>query len=244
VKLHKRTLVWPRPSPDRKPVTVLELRAGCVQDVLPPSIHPSTGKPYVWVTAPRDGFPVLPDCLLSLWLDWEAFKGRAMRLCSWAPPDEKAAPPPRQERRQPYNGTSVIAAFNAAHDVCSILEVHSYKRDGRKGNRWKSPDGSGAPGLIVLPDGQHVLCFHHSDALGEEGPDGKPRPKDAFDLFTQLAHRGNFADALDAAALAMGMSTARLRQKEREAREAHQRQTHQPTYAATGTPAAAQLPKV
>ena len=43
------------------PVTVFELRGGLVQDVLPPSIHPDTGKPYFWRTPPSaDGLPELP----------------------------------------------------------------------------------------------------------------------------------------------------------------------------------------
>jgi putative DNA primase/helicase len=35
-----------------KRFTVFELRAGLVQDVFPPSIHPGTGKPYTWRTPP------------------------------------------------------------------------------------------------------------------------------------------------------------------------------------------------
>lgn len=48
-KTHK--LVWPPRAPGEKPVTIFELRAGIVQDVLPPSIHPDTQQPYRW----RDG---------------------------------------------------------------------------------------------------------------------------------------------------------------------------------------------
>lgn len=39
-----------------------------VQDVLPPSIHPDTGKPYQWAGAGDfHNLPQLPDALLSLW---------------------------------------------------------------------------------------------------------------------------------------------------------------------------------
>jgi len=56
--LHK--LVWPprdptKPTdhPDGKAVTIFELRAGPgVQDVLPPTIHPDTHRPYEWVRPP------------------------------------------------------------------------------------------------------------------------------------------------------------------------------------------------
>jgi hypothetical protein len=48
-----------------------ELRCGTskstsVQDVLPPSIHPDTGKPYEWVGDWRN-LPPIPDALLALW---------------------------------------------------------------------------------------------------------------------------------------------------------------------------------
>jgi hypothetical protein len=47
----------------------LELRWGSVQSVLPPSVHPETGRPYIWLNSPQD-VPVaeLPDFVLSWWL--------------------------------------------------------------------------------------------------------------------------------------------------------------------------------
>jgi hypothetical protein len=53
-------------------VMVVEFRCSdsngnSVQDVLPPSIHPDTGKPYKWIGNWRK-FPFLPDELLSFWL--------------------------------------------------------------------------------------------------------------------------------------------------------------------------------
>lgn len=39
-----------------------------VQDVLPPSVHPATGKPYVWAGAGNwRKLPVLPTCVYDLW---------------------------------------------------------------------------------------------------------------------------------------------------------------------------------
>ena len=53
-------------------VTVVEFRCGAVggkshQDVLPPSIHPDTGKPYKWI-GNWQKIPYLPADLLSFWL--------------------------------------------------------------------------------------------------------------------------------------------------------------------------------
>lgn len=53
--------------------TVYELRCASatgltVQDVLPPSIHPTTGKPYTWAgTGHWSRLPQIPDALLDLW---------------------------------------------------------------------------------------------------------------------------------------------------------------------------------
>jgi hypothetical protein len=64
------------PLPSRSPKdSGLELRCATgagltVQDVLPPSIHPDTGRPYSWVTGIVGHWscpPVLPDSLLALW---------------------------------------------------------------------------------------------------------------------------------------------------------------------------------
>ena len=52
--------------------TIVEFRCGTsngltVQDVLPPSIHPETGNPYVW-HGDWKKIPDLPDCLTKFWL--------------------------------------------------------------------------------------------------------------------------------------------------------------------------------
>ncbi len=58
-----------KPLPHRKLADgALELRCAGVQDVLPPSIHPDTGKPYEWLGDWRH-LPTLPQELLKLWRD-------------------------------------------------------------------------------------------------------------------------------------------------------------------------------
>ena len=53
--------------------TVYELRCASatgltVQDVLPPSVHPTTGKPYTWAgTGHWSRLPMIPEALLDLW---------------------------------------------------------------------------------------------------------------------------------------------------------------------------------
>ena len=51
---------------------VLELRSEGVQDIFPPSVHPS-GSSYRWIRAPWDvdGLPDPPPLLLDLWTNWD-----------------------------------------------------------------------------------------------------------------------------------------------------------------------------
>lgn len=199
VPLGRKSVVWPPRAAGEKPVTVLEFRAGRVQDVLPPSIHPDTKKPYRWITPPRDGFPPLPQAILALWLDFDAFRKRARNLCPWAGPEPDVVPPSVARPGRPRVGPSIISEFNAAHDVAAILEAHGYQRIGKR--RWKSPNGHGMAGLVLLPDGK-VFCHHQSDGLGG----GKPH--DAFDLFARLDHGGDVRAAVKEAARVLGLNRA------------------------------------
>jgi putative DNA primase/helicase len=173
----------------------LEFRAGRIQDVLPPSIHPATQRPYRWETPPINGFPPLPTRLLELWQDFDAFARRARRLCPWAEPEPQINLP-RAVSSRPRTGPSVIAEFNAAHSPVAILEARGYTREGK---RLRAPGSqTHGAGVQVLPDGR-VRCWHWSDALG----DGKPH--DAFDLFAMFDHGGDTRAAVKAAAALLGM---------------------------------------
>jgi putative DNA primase/helicase len=195
VPLTRKSVVWPPKVPGEKPITVLEFRAGRVQDVLPPSIHPDTHQPYRWHTPPSNGFPPLPAELLTLWLDFEHFKHRARNLCPWA--EAETADRVIRPRTAPYIGKSVISAFNAAHDPVAILESHGYQRAGER--RWKSPHGHNMAGLVLLPSGK-VYCHHASDPLGDD------LPHDSFDLYVRFNHGGDFRKAVKAAADLLGLN--------------------------------------
>ncbi|MGP3622167.1 DNA primase, partial [Pseudomonas aeruginosa] len=120
-----------------KRFTVFELRAGLVQDVLPPSIHPGTGRPYTWRNPPKgEGLPVLPDNLLNIWKNWGIFKRDAEAACPWAPV-QKPKKVTKPKRLAPAGSAgSVIDAFNRAHDVEALLEAHGYLKRGKK---WLCP---------------------------------------------------------------------------------------------------------
>ena len=183
-------LIWPPQRRGEKPVTVFELRAGGVQDVLPPSIHPDTLKPYAWKPAPwdMDEIPMVPHELLSLWRDWPAFKPQFEALCPWAPKrPEQPAPVARAMSKSHDN---IIGQFNARHDTIAILESHGYLPRGR---RWLSPTSSSRiAGVIRFADGK-VYSHHASDPLANG------HSCDAFDVFCILEHGGDYRSAVRAA---------------------------------------------
>jgi putative DNA primase/helicase len=198
IELSRKKIIWPQ-RPHEQSATRLELRAGRVHDVLPPSMHPDTRRPYGWNPPPRTGFRELPDELLRLWLDFDRFAHRARNLCPWAPPEPE--PVQHVHSTQPYTGPSVIRAFNDAHSVVAILEAHKYQKTSAR--RWKSPNGHGVAGVVLLGDGRVVYCHHGSDPLG----DG--RAHDAFDLFRIFEYGGDTRRAVKAAAELLGLDRER-----------------------------------
>ncbi len=198
VDLTRKSLAWPPREEGGKPVTVFELRGGPVQDVLPPTIHPDTGRPYEWITPPWElpKLGTLPPALGELWADWDQWRPHLEALCPWAPEPEVKAPP-----RERAGGESVIDAFNAAHDPAAILAAHGYTPKGP--NRWLSPfSSSGLAGIVRLSQTGRIHCHHASDPLA--GP-----PHDAFSLFTVLEHGGDHREAVKAAARLLGITTPR-----------------------------------
>lgn len=178
---------------------VLELRAGSVHDVLPPSIHPDTGKPYKWIGDWRS-LPMLPDELAKIWIEWDLAKSAMME----ADPNhvETRTPPPNAKlppRPAGMDNDNVIGQFNDAHDIGDLLSQHGYKR---AGNRWLAPNSStGIPGVVRLPDSVplHIYSFHGSDVLC----DGYAH--DAFSVYMLLECHGDIQKAVSTAAGMMGI---------------------------------------
>ena len=203
LKTHK--LVWPprdpskpKDHPDGKPVTVFELRAGPGQDVLPPTIHPDTHRPYEWLRAPWDlGADIagVPPELLELWTDWDAWKQALLAMCPWAKPPE-----PKPQARGSSSGLSVISEWNRAHDVRELLESHGYTPKGK--SRWLAPESSsGIPGVVLLPESGRIFSHHPGDPLATG------HSLDAFGIYAALEHGGDNRAAVKAAAEALGMAS-------------------------------------
>lgn len=186
-----------------KKVTVFELRGGLVQDVLPPSIHPGTRKPYAWRTPPAaDGLPELPADLLAIWQDWDAFKPKGEAVCPWRPKAATPVPAARQTAKPSPVAVrtgdrlpEVIPEFNRIHDIATMIEAEGYKHIAGK---WLSPhSSSGLPG-VTITDGK-LYSHHTSDPLANG------HKNDAFDVFCILKHDGDQKAATKAAAQMLGI---------------------------------------
>ena len=181
---------WPTSSDPRKTEVVFELRAGSVQDVLPPSIHPDTGRPYEWAgRSIFDGLPDLPPQLLTLWRDWDNYRVQLQDICPWK---RKAEFQPTRKPRPKGEGTSVIDQFNDAHDMHTLLVQYGYKPTSR--GRYLSPNSSsGLAGVKLFDDGR-AYSHHASD------PFDNAHTFDAFELWMQYEHMGNVQKAVKDAA--------------------------------------------
>ena len=188
--LTTRKISWPVKGDPRRTEVVFELRAGSVQDVLPPSIHPETGNPYTWAGLAPEQIGDVPGQLLTIWREWDRFRPQLMDLCPWrSAPEFK--PPSTKPRRLDGEGQSVIAAYNDATPIGSALEQAGYRQHG---NRWLSPNStSKIPGVVVFDDGR-AYSHHASD------PFDPAHAFDAFDVFCHYQHLGNVSAAVRGAA--------------------------------------------
>lgn len=207
VVLETKKLVWPardadQDSPDpfirNKKTTLLELRGKGGQDALPPTIHPDTLQPFVWLVPPWDGIPELPAPFVAMWQNWGDFHPQLMAACPWAKIAEPA-PPPAAKRQVNRDCESVISQFNARYSIQSLLADYGYKP---KGKRWLCPSSTtGIPGVVVLPESGKCYSHHASDVLN----DGHAH--DAFDVFCLLEMAGSFPNALSEARLRLNLTS-------------------------------------
>jgi len=169
---------------------VFELRAGSVQDVLPPSIHPDTGRPYQWAgRSIFDELPELPPQLLTLWREWDKFRPQLQDICPWK---KKAEFQPTKRPRPKGDSTSVIDAYNEANDMHSLLVQYGYKQTSR--GRYLSPNSTSKLAGVKLFDDGRAYSHHASD------PFDSAHTFDAFELYLQYEHMGNVTNAVKEAA--------------------------------------------
>lgn len=190
--------------------TVFELRSATdgsqKQDVLPPSIHPDTGKPYEWITPPSDEIPPLPDWLLAVWQNFDSFRKQFLAACPWADINdvykEESAKPTRP-RSYTSDGGLVLAANKYAEETPIQDELRRQGYVNVHGKRWLSPYSStGLAGVTVFPLSNKCWIHHASDPLCS---DATGQPVSSFDLFCEYQYGGKFVDAAKAVAEMMGI---------------------------------------
>ncbi len=120
-----------------------------------------------------------------------------MGICPWLKKPEFEQPPSKPRAKS--DGPSVIDAFNDAHDIRSLLVQFGYKQTGK--NRFLSPNSSTKlAGCIVFDDGR-AFSHHASDPFDER------HTFDAFDLWCQYEHQGDFKQAIKDAAKLLKLDT-------------------------------------
>ena len=126
VELKRHALNWINEFNPKESDVVFELRGGMTQDVLPPSIHPDTNKPYVWA-GDWTNLPELPLELLNIWTQWDIAKDVLKSACPWhvEKEDYKAQSAPV---RVFSSDNDVIGTFNKKMPLASILGNYGYKR--------------------------------------------------------------------------------------------------------------------
>lgn len=212
-----KALRWPQKDDPKKYDTIFELRgANCHGDVLPPSIHPKTGKPYQWKFSPYDGGTKdIPHALVEIWKNWETHQDDKNRLiigeremmeqlCPWTKKKKLSVEPSvRNMRNVNPDARTVIDEFNARYDIDQILQGHGYQR---KGRRYLAPGSSTqVPGVKVLPGTGSPRVYSH----GASCPLADGRAHDAFSCSVVLEYGGDFKRAIQVAAEEFGITVRR-----------------------------------
>lgn len=199
VEIKYQKLNW-RTSED-KSFTVFELRTADDtkqrQDVLPPSIHPDTHKPYVWLKELGEVIEQPPVWLLELWKNWGKFKPQ---LVSIDPNARKITQQPQAVTLPQGKEGDIFQAWNEAHSLRATLENYGYKQSGK--DRFISPHSTTGLAGVVMFDEMSCWIHHASDPLCS---DDTGKPVNAFDLFCEFEHRGNVASAAQQAREFLGM---------------------------------------
>lgn len=126
------------------------------------------------------------------------------------PPEPKPAPKP-EVRTGPYISApeSVIAAFNEAHDLASVMASYGYTHGA--GPHWRSPlQTSESFATQVQECGRRWVSLSESDrgaGLGRESADGSVTCGDAFDLFAFFVHGNDRTKAIKDAVRLLGLDT-------------------------------------
>jgi DNA-binding MarR family transcriptional regulator len=98
----------------------------------------------------------------------------------------------------PYEGASVIDAYNAKHNLASMLVEYGYTHAGD--NRYMRPGGKDSPGVELFPTENNARIWSSNDPL--YSGDHRCTP---FTVFCVYEHDGNVSKAVAVAAVEMAL---------------------------------------
>jgi len=200
----KRALNWRHV--DGTSFCVVEFRAGSgqLQDVLPPSIHPATGRPYQWAGDFRR-IPDLPDELAEVWREWDTARAAMQDADPHRQKEHKVTPRKTVDFARHAGGGDVIGKWNDVYDVRDVMARPALAAlYDAVGHRWRRKGSKSIPGVVVLEDrevaGRTRIYSHHG---------GDPliayTSTDAFGLYCLAEHGGDYRAAVKAAADELGL---------------------------------------
>jgi hypothetical protein len=209
VSLVHRQLKWPSPTPKGKPVTIFELRAGAIQDVLPPSLHPE-GMHYRWIRGPWEmgGFPPVPADLLDLWRNWDQRLPLMLAARPWELPPEVGRPA-RSPSRRAHASTewdAIRAEIRRRVPLTLVLEQIGAE-PARGKNVFFCPfheEDSPSFWTFSVDDHNRWLCAHGGAPVGFNTK-AEQSSGDVIDLFA-FAHQMSVGEATAHLAHEMGIS--------------------------------------
>lgn len=172
---------------------------------VPPNKRSNDGTPIFYQYRITDGPPASSDSpVVAEWIQKLRDKQAADDLAKTQARDAARA---AMEKRKNIGGGSVIEAFNRAHTIVEMLQANGYKRSPSNDADWQSPYQASDSYATRVFEGYWV-SLSHSDAqaqLGAESASGH-RCGDAFDIYRNFDHGGDFKAAVKAAA-AMGFGS-------------------------------------
>lgn len=192
-------LAWhPDDSQHSGRVVAIETRGVNGYAVLPPSLHPS-GNRYQLV---RGRFSQIP----TIDMEHRSFLLTCARALCQAPKtrQELAAEqdPHYNEPREPYEGDSVIDAYNAAHTITDMLQRYQYTK--LQNGRYSRPGKKESAGVVVDRTNNKSYHLSSNDVLDSEAEGGR-QPRSPFDFFRVFEFDGDYKRAVRAAAQELGM---------------------------------------
>lgn len=187
-------------GPPKNSYCVFELRGttngAALQDILPPTLHPDTHKPYSWDSLPqsRDEMEYIPDEILDLWQNWDKY----LPLMQAVDPDNG---PAKHKAFYTLAGSDNYPAhnevrrrFNADHSFDELLSRYGYEQ---RGGGFKRPGSTNGPGVKIYDFG--LISYHAGCPLSGTGKNGRNLCHDPFSVWVTLEYSGDWQKAYEAA---------------------------------------------